>query len=83
MVVKQRTENLYLDFFLYLFYFYFYDIIYFVISPEAVNVCSDCARGDKYVYIYFMTLYGFSSRDKNQRLWVKGKMRVECCGKCK
>jgi hypothetical protein len=22
---------------LYLFYFYFYDIIYFVISPEAVN----------------------------------------------
>lgn len=31
---------------LYLFYFYFYDIIYFVISPEAVN------GGYNYIYFY-------------------------------
>lgn len=32
-----RMKKNILRLFLYLFYFYFYDIIYFVISPEAVN----------------------------------------------
>ena len=47
------------------FYFYFYDIIYFVISPEAVN------GEDNYteINIKFFMSYMALPLDSNQRLW--------------
>lgn len=69
---KERERKNILRLFLYLFYFYFYDIIYFVISPEAVNggynyiyfydpfICMN--QGSLFVYKTQITDYFFSSR---------------------